>query len=78
MRFYYIDIGPIHFHNTLTDAIKAARIAAELDDVEVTVERCVVPNDKKSMIDLANGITGKGEVVTRIRPPRPRFFIPNV
>lgn len=63
MRLYYIDGGHTRFFATLDEAKKAAREAAATDDQNVTVDLCVIDDNKAAVIALANGRTGKSETV---------------
>lgn len=68
MKFYHIDAGEVRFHGTKEGAIKAARAAAREGDTTVTVELCVVPDNRAAMIDLANGNIETGTVVATVGP----------
>ena len=70
MKLYYVDAGPVHFCATLDEAKVAAREAAQTDDTEVRVDRCVIEDNKAAIIALANGITGASETIYIAKPKR--------
>lgn len=55
MRIYYVEHGPVHFFGAADAAKVAARATAKTIGEDVRVSRFITPDDRETIIALANG-----------------------